>query len=36
MEMEMSSFSLSVAPWAIVWKISVIIYVHDADLFVSA
>lgn len=32
---EMCSLYLSVVSWDIMWKISVIIYLHDADLFVS-
>lgn len=32
---ELCSLSLSMVSWDIMWKISTIIYLHDADLFVS-
>lgn len=32
---ELCSLSLSTVSWDIIWKISAIIYLHDADLFVS-
>lgn len=35
MEMKLCSLSLSTVPWDTMWKISAIIYLHDADLFAS-